>query len=97
MRLIEPHVGIRSGTIDPTREFAGEGTWTRWFVRSEQRRAAFKTSQRRRKLVEELFGWVKTVAGLRRAGPVWREKVRQYFEMATAAYNLVKLKHLLAA
>jgi hypothetical protein len=66
-------------------------------VRSEQRRAAFKKSQRRRKLVEEFFGWVKTVAGMRRARHVGREKIRQCFELAAAAYNLVRMKNLLAA
>ena len=96
-RWIEPHVAIKSGRIDPLRAGADEGTWARWFVRSEQRRAAFKKSQRRRKLVEEFFGWAKTVAGMRRARHVGREKIRQCFELAAAAYNLVRMKNLLAA
>ncbi len=96
-RWIEPHVAIKSGKIDPLRDSADDGTWARWFVRSEQRRAAFKKSQRRRKLVEEFFGWVKTVAGLRRARHVGRAKIRQCFELAAAAYNLVRMKNLLAA
>lgn len=96
-RRIEPHVAIRSGRIDPLGDRADEGTWARWFVKSEQRRAAFRKSQRRRKLVEEFFGWVKTVAGMRRAGHVGREKIRQCFEMAAAAYNLVRMRNLLAA
>jgi transposase len=96
-RWIEPHVAIKSGKIDPLRDGADDGTWARWFVRSEQRRAAFTKSQRRRKLVEEFFGWVKTVAGLRRARHVGREKIRQCFELAAAAYNLVRMKNLLAA
>ena len=96
-RWIEPHVAIKAGRIDPTSRRADEGTWARWFVRSRQRRAAFKKSQRRRKLVEEFFGWVKTVAGMRRARHVGREKIRQCFELAAAAYNLVRMKNLLAA
>lgn len=96
-RWIEPHVAIKSGRVDPLRQNADEGTWARWFVRSEQRRAAFKKSQRRRKLVEEFFGWAKTVAGMRRARHVGRDKIRQCFEMAAAAYNLVRMKNLLAA
>jgi len=95
-RWIEPHVAIKSGRIDPLRDGADDGTWARWFVRSGQRRAAFKKSQRRRKLVEEFFGWIKTVAGMRRARHVGREKIRQCFEMAAAAYNLVRMKNLLA-
>ena len=96
-RRIEPHVAIKGGKIDPLSDRADEGTWARWFVKSEQRRAAFKKSQRRRKLVEEFFGWAKTVAGMRRARHVGREKIRQCFEMAAAAYNLVRMKNLLAA
>jgi transposase len=96
-RWIQPHVPIKSGKIDPLRDGADEGTWARWFVRSEQRRAAFKKSQRRRKLVEEFFGWAKTVAGMRRARHVGRRKIRQCFELAAAAYNLVRMKNLLAA
>lgn len=91
-RWIEPHVAIKAGRIEPR----DDGSWARWFVRSEQRRAAFKKSQRRRKLVEEFFGWVKTVAGLRRARHVGRQKIRQCFELAAAAYNLVRMKNLLA-
>ena len=96
-RWIEPHVAIKGGTIDPLRDNADEGTWARWFVKGEQRRAAFRKSQRRRKLVEEFFGWAKTVAGMRRARHVGREKIRQCFELAAAAYNLVRMKNLLAA
>ena len=96
-RRIEPHVATKGGKIDPLSDRADEGTWARWFVKSEQRRAAFKKSQRRRKLVEEFFGWAKTVAGMRRARHVGREKIRQCFEMAAAAYNLVRMKNLLAA
>lgn len=92
-RWIEPHVAIKGGRIEPR----DDGSWARWFVKSDQRRAAFKKSQRRRKLVEEFFGWAKTVAGMRRARHVGREKIRQCFELAAAAYNLVRMKNLLAA
>lgn len=96
-RCIQPHVAIKSGKIDPTSERADDGTWARWFVRGEQRRAAFRKSQRRRKLVEEFFGWAKTVAGMRRARHVGREKIKQCFELAAAAYNLVRMRNLRAA
>lgn len=95
-RWIEPHVAIKSGRIDPTSDRADDGTWARWFVRSEQRSAAFRKSQRRRKLVEEFFGWAKTVAGMRRARHVGREKISQCFDLAAAAYNLVRMRNLLA-
>jgi len=95
-RWIDPHVALRSGRIDPLQEGSDEGTWARWFVRQGQHRAGFRKSQRRRKLVEEFFGWAKTVAGMRRARHVGREKIRQCFELAAAAYNLVRMRTLLA-
>ena len=90
-------MALKSGRIDPLRDGADEGTWARWLVRQEQLRAGFRKSLRRRKLVEEFFGWVKTVAGMRRARHVGREEIRQYLELAAAAYNLVRMKNLLAA
>ncbi len=96
-RWIAPHIAIKAGRIDPLREGADEGVWARWMVRQEQRRPGFRKSQRRRKLVEEFFGWAKTVAGMRRARHIGREKIRQCFELAAAAYNLVRMKNLMAA
>lgn len=93
-RWIELLVALRSGRIDPLREGSDEGTRARWLVRQGQRRAGFKKSQRRRKLVEEFFGWAKTVAGIRRARHVGCEKIQQCFELAAAAYNLVRMRNL---
>lgn len=96
-RWIAPHIAIKAGRIDPLREGADEGVWARWMVRQEQRRPGFRKSQRRRKLVEEFFGWAKTVAGMRRARHIGRAKIRQCFELTAAAYNLVRMKNLMAA
>jgi len=54
-------------------------------------------SQRRRKLVEEFFGWAKVVAGLRKVKLRGREKVGWLFTLAAAAYNLVRMRNLMAA
>jgi IS5 family transposase len=53
-------------------------------------------SQRARKRVEQVFGWLKTVAGLRKVR--WRgcEKVGWLVTLA-AAYNLVRMRNLMAA
>ncbi len=57
----------------------------------------YAVSQRRRKIVEEFFGWAKAIAGLRRTRYVKRWKIRQQAEMTAAAYNLVRMRRLLAA
>jgi transposase len=60
------------------------------------RHPGYGASQRVRKRIEEAFGWMKTVAGMRR--PMLRgvERVGWAFTFAAAAYNLVCLPRLLA-
>jgi transposase len=60
------------------------------------RHPGYEISQRKRKLVEQAFGWMKTVGLLRklhhRGGPL----VEWIFTFHAAAYNLVRLRRLLA-
>ncbi len=53
-------------------------------------------SQRARKKIEEGFGWCKTIGGLARSRHVGRWKIAQQFELAASAYNLVRMRKLLA-
>jgi IS5 family transposase len=48
-------------------------------------------SQQRRKRVEEIFGWLKTVAGLRKTRHRGIARVGWTFTFAAAAYNLVRI------
>jgi transposase len=59
--------------------------------------SGYEISQRKRKLVEEFFGWLKTVAGQRKTKyrGIWR--VGWIFTFAAAAYNLVRMRTLQAA
>jgi transposase len=61
------------------------------------RHAGYGASQRIRKRIEEAFGWMKTVAGMRR--PMFRgaDRVGWAFTFAAAAFNLIRLPKLLAA
>jgi len=54
-------------------------------------------SQRKRKLVEEAFGWGKTIAGLAKVKVRGLPRVRFKFTFAMAAYNLIRMPRLLAA
>ena len=92
-RGIEPHVAIKEGPIS----LDTDGGVTRWLCRAMGRYKDFKTSQRRRKMIEEAFGWIKDFAGLRRTRLVGRWKIRMQMMMAAAAYNLVRMTRLLAA
>ena len=61
------------------------------------RHAGYEVSQRKRKRVEEIFGWLKTVAGMRKLRHRGLESVRWMFTFATAAYNLVRIRNLAVA
>ncbi|MGE0760599.1 MAG: IS5 family transposase [Pirellulaceae bacterium] len=59
------------------------------------RHPGYQISQQRRKLVEQVFGWMKTVGGLRklrhRGGPL----IDWIMTFAAATYNLIRLRTLL--
>jgi transposase len=61
------------------------------------RHPGYAKSQRIRKRIEEAFGWIKTVAGLRQTKFRGRARVAWAFTFAVAAYNLVRAPALLAA
>jgi IS5 family transposase len=61
------------------------------------RHAGYNTSQRKRKRVEEIFGWMKTVGGMRKLRHRGLELVTWMFTMAAAAFNLVRIRNLTAA
>ena len=61
------------------------------------RHAGYATSQRVRKRIEEAFGWINTIAGLRKTRFIGHARTDWAFTFAAAAYNLVRLPKLLAA
>jgi transposase len=82
-RGITPHVAakVRYSAID----------------RRTTRHAGYAVSQRKRKLVEQVFGWMKTVGGLRQVKHRGGRLVDWQVTFAAAAYNLVRLRTLSAA
>ncbi len=65
--------------------------------RRTTRHPGYVLSQRRRKVVEEVFGWMKTVGLLRKTRHRGRARVGWTFTFTAAAYNLVRMRKLLAA
>jgi transposase len=61
------------------------------------RHPGYTLSQRARKRVEEIFGWLKTVGGLRKTRYRGVRRVGWMFTFATAVYNLVRIRNLLEA
>lgn len=58
------------------------------------RHLGYAQSQRRRKLVEEVFGWMKTVAGGRKLRYIGAARNRFWLELTAAVYNLVRMAKL---
>jgi len=58
------------------------------------RHAGYKVSQRKRKKIEEVFGWTKTVGGLRKLHHRGTRMVEWVFTFTVAAYNLVRMRTL---
>jgi transposase len=58
------------------------------------RHAGYQVSQRKRKRVEEVFGWIKTVGMLRKTRHRGLETVGWIFTFTAAAYNLVRMRTL---
>ena len=60
------------------------------------RHAGYAISQQKRKLIEQVFGWMKTVGGLRKLRHRGGELVDWIVTFTAAAYNLIRLRTLLA-
>jgi transposase len=60
------------------------------------RHPGYAVSQRLRKRVEEIFGWMKTVGNLRKTRHRGEDRVGWVFTLTAAAYNLVRIRNLTA-
>ena len=61
------------------------------------RHPGYAASQRIRKRIEEVFGWMKTIAGLRKTKFRGLARVDWVFTFAAAAYNLIRIPKLIGA
>jgi transposase len=61
------------------------------------RHPGYAVSQQKRKRVEEIFGWMKTVGGMRKLRHRGLQLVGWMFTFAAAAYNLVRIRNLATA
>jgi transposase len=90
-RSVTPHIAIDGhlSTTGKRRKTAIDGRTTR--------HAGYDISQRCRKRIEEVFGWIKSSAGLAQVKLRGRARVDAAFTLALAAYNLIRLPKLLGA
>jgi transposase len=65
--------------------------------RRTTRHPGYAISQQKRKLVEQGFGWMKTIGGLRKLRHRGGRRVTWVFTWTAAAYNIVRMRRLLQA
>jgi hypothetical protein len=58
------------------------------------RHPGYQVSQRVRKRVEEIFGWIKTVGGGRKLRYTGVERNQLWAELTVASYNLIRMAKL---
>jgi hypothetical protein len=58
------------------------------------RHAGYEISLKKRKRVEQIFGWLKTTGTMRKLRHRGRALVQWMFTLALSAYNLVRLRSL---
>jgi transposase len=81
---VTPHVAQNQGRRGGS-AIDGRTTWN----------VGYRISQRKRKRIEECFGWLKTIALLRKVRHRGTLKVDWIFTFACAAYNLVRMRNLM--
>ena len=85
MHNIRPHIARIEGRKTP----GLDGRTTRT--------AGYKVSQRKRKRVEEIFGWLKTVGGMRKTRFIGEARTQIAAYLSAAAYNLLRIAKLQSA
>lgn len=88
-RRVTPHIAV-------DRRVSKHGVVHRCGIDGRTRRhAGYAISQRIRKRIEEVFGWIKLAAGLRQTRFRGVDRVGWGFSLTAAAYNLIRLPRLL--
>ena len=97
-RGIEPHVPLVKEPCDPDNVVHTQrqpGVQARHRMKERQATVGYQWSQKCRKKVEEVFGWLKETAELGRSRLVGRWKICQLLKIGAAAYNLIRLRKLI--
>ena len=88
-RSVTPHIAI-DGHLTKTGKRRKSA-----MDRRTTRHVGYGISQRCRKRIEEIFGWIKSAAGFAKVKLRGRPRVDAAFTLALAAYNLIRLPKLL--
>jgi hypothetical protein len=86
-RKVVPHVA----------EYEPNPKWPNWLTEAERCDPGFAISQRKRKLIEKVFGWGKLDSILRQVKLRGARKVDWFFRFLATAANLVRMVKLIPA
>jgi transposase len=86
-RCVQPHVA----------EYAPNPKWPNWLTEAERSGEGFRISQRKRKLVEKVFGWAKQDRAARQVKLRGRARVDWLFRLLATAHNLLRMQKLIPA
>jgi transposase len=87
--------GLRDQQVVPhVAEYAPNPKWRNWLTESERNDPGLVVSQKKRKLVEKVFGWVKQDR-LRQVKLRGLRRVDWLFQLAAAAHNLLRMSKLI--
>ena len=90
--------GLRALRVVPLiAEYKPSKHWKNWLTHQEREHPRFAVSQKKRRLIEKVFSWIKNIAGLRRTKFRGRRRVEWAFRMAATAHNLVRMVKLIPA
>jgi transposase len=87
---ITPHVPISAERVASP----GPAADARRRMLRRMKTRGYALSQRARKKIEQMFGWMKQAGGLRKVRHVGRWKIQQVAYLWAAAFNLLRLAHL---
>ncbi len=87
---ITPHVPISAPRVTSP----GPAGDARRRMLQRMKTKGYALSQRARKKIEQMFGWMKQAGGLRKVRHVGRWKIQQVAYLWAAAFNLLRLAHL---
>jgi transposase len=90
--------GLRARQVVPhVAEYAVRSKhWPNWLRKEEREDPGFAESQKKRKRVEQVFGWLKHTAGMRQTKFRGRRRVEWMFRLAMSALNLLRMQRLMA-
>ena len=86
-RRVIPHIA----------EYESNDHWRNWLTAAERQDAGWAISQRKRKLVEKVFGWAKLDSIARQVKVRGKRKVDWLFRLVATAGNLIRMAKLIPA